>query len=72
MTLSQKQQGNLIMVIVITIFGLNIPVNKYIYAQGLLSPIVMTSLRMSFAAVAFWLVSLFLPKEKVEKNNFYL
>lgn len=72
MTLSQKQQGNLIMVIVITIFGLNIPVNKYIYAQGLLSPIVMTSLRMSFAAVAFWLVSLFLPKEKVEKKDMVL
>lgn len=57
------------MVLVITIFGLNIPVNKYMYAEGLLSPVAMTALRMSFAAAAFWLVSLFLPKEKVEKKD---
>lgn len=69
MVLSQKQQGNLIMVFVILIFGLNIPVNKYLYAEGLLSPMAMTALRMSFAAVAFWLVSFLMPKEKVEKKD---
>ncbi|MDU1890492.1 MAG: DMT family transporter [Dysgonomonas sp.] len=69
MTLSAKQQGNLIMLVVIIIFGLNIPVNKYLYAEGMLSPMAMTALRMSFAAVAFWLVSLFLPYEKVEKRD---
>ncbi|MBK5720305.1 DMT family transporter [Dysgonomonas sp. Marseille-P4677] len=69
MTLTKKQQGNLIMVFVITIFGLNIPVNKYLYAEELLSPVAMTALRMSFAAIAFWLVSFFLPKEKIEKKD---
>lgn len=51
------------------VFGLNIPLNKYFYAEGLISPFGMTALRMTFAAVAFWLISLFLPKEKVEKKD---
>lgn len=72
MELSKKQQGNLIMVVVILIFGLNIPVNKYLFSEGLLSPMAMTALRMSFAAIAFWIVSLFLPKEKVEKKDLLL
>ncbi|MDR2955936.1 MAG: DMT family transporter [Prevotella sp.] len=69
MTLSQKQQGNLIMLVVMTIFGLNIPVNKYFYESGLLTPQAMTMLRMGFAAIAFWLVSFLMPKEKVEKKD---
>lgn len=39
------------------------------YAEGLLSPIAMTSLRMSFAAIAFWLVSCFMPKEKIARKD---
>lgn len=57
------------MLVVMTIFGLNIPINKYFYASGLLTPMAMTLLRMGFAAVAFWLISIFLPKEKVEKKD---
>lgn len=51
------------------IFGLNIPVNKFIYAAHALSPMGVTLLRMSFATIMFWLVSLFLPKEKVTKKD---
>lgn len=69
MTLSQKQQGHLIMFLVMTVFGLNIPINKYLYAEGLLSPAAVTLLRMSFAAIAFWCVSLFTKKEKVERKD---
>jgi len=72
MSLSQKQQGHLIMLLVMGIFGLNIPINKYLYAEGLLSPIAMTLLRMGFAAIAFWIVSLFTKKEKVEKKDFLI
>lgn len=57
------------MLVVMTIFGLNIPINKYFYASGLLTPMAMTLLRMGFAAMAFWLISIFLPKEKVEKKD---
>ncbi len=69
MTISQKQQGHLIMLVVMTIFGLNIPINKYLYTSGLLTPMAMTLLRMGFASIAFWLISLMMPKEKVEKKD---
>lgn len=64
MTLSQKQQGHIIMFVVMTVFGLNIPVNKYLYSTGLLTPIAMTMLRMGFAAIAFWIVSFSRKKKK--------
>ncbi len=58
------------MLLVMTIFGLNIPpINKYLYANELLSPMAMTLLRMGFAAIAFWIVSLFTKKEKVDKRD---
>ncbi len=66
MTISQKQQGHLIMLVVMTIFGLNIPINKYLYTSGLLTPMAMTLLRMGFASIA---ISLMMPKEKVEKKD---
>lgn len=69
MTLSQKQQGHLIMLVVMTVFGLNIPINKYLYSTGLLTPMAMTMLRMGFAAIAFWVVSLFTKKEKVDRRD---
>lgn len=69
MALSKKTQGHLIMLAVMTAFGLNIPINKYIYSFGYMTPFAMTTARMSFAAIAFWIVSFFMPKEKVEKKD---
>lgn len=60
------------MFVAICIFGLNIPVNKFIYEHHMLSPMAVTLLRMSFASVVFWLVSLFLPKEKVAKKDLFI
>lgn len=60
------------MLFVIIIFGLNIPANKYMYAEELLTPTAMTALRMLFATVAFWIVSLFMQKEKVAKKDMLL
>lgn len=67
--LSPKQKGHLIMFVAMSIFGLNIPVNKFIYEAQALDPMAVTLLRMSFAALMFWLISLFLPKEKVTKKD---
>lgn len=69
MNLSQKQQGHLIMLVVMTIFGLNIPVIKDLYNTEMISPFALVTLRMSFGALAFWIISLFLPKEKVERKD---
>lgn len=69
MKLSQKQQGHLIMLVVMIIFGLNIPVIKDLYNTEMISPFALVTLRMSFGALAFWIISFFLPKEKVERKD---
>lgn len=69
MALSPKMQGHLIMFVVMVMFGLNITINKYFYSTGLISPMGVTALRMTFGAIAFWIVSLFVPKEKVAKKD---
>lgn len=69
MKLSQKQLGHFIMFFVALIFGLNMPIAKYVLAEGYISSFGLTVLRMTFATIAFWITSLFLPKEKVEKKD---
>ena len=69
MKLTQKQEGHVIMFFVALIFGLNMPVSKYILSEGYISSFGLTVLRMTFATCAFWVTSLFLPKEKVEKRD---
>ncbi|NDW08338.1 DMT family transporter [Dysgonomonas sp. 520] len=69
MKFSQKQQGNLIMFFVALVFGLNMPISKYVLSEGYISSFGLTVLRMTFATIAFWLTSLFMPKEKVEKKD---
>ena len=71
MKLTPKVQGHLIIFVAMTIFGLNIPANKYLYAHNAIDPMGLTLLRMSFASLAFWLFSLFLPKQKVSKKDLY-
>lgn len=69
MKLSRKQQGHLIMLVAMTIFGFNIPVTKQIYLDHLMSPFALTTMRVGFAACMFWMVSLFFPQEKVAKKD---
>lgn len=72
MRFSQKQQGHLIMLAVMGIFGLNIPINKELYNTELISPIALVTIRMTFAAIVFWLVSFFTPKEKIAKRDMWI
>ena len=67
--MSTRLQGNLIMLLAMVIFGLNIPATKYLYTSGLATPVQVTALRMMFAAIAFWITSLFLTREKVAKKD---
>lgn len=52
------------------IFGVNIIVCKDLTSGRLISPIAIFTLRSLGAGAMFWLLSLFLPKEKVERNDF--
>ena len=53
-----------------SIFGLNIVVCKDLTTSGVISPIALFSLRSIGAGALFWLISLFLPKERVERADF--
>ena len=51
------------------IFGFNIIVCKDLTSGGLIPPLGIFTLRSLIAGGLFWLVSLFLPKEKIDKNS---
>lgn len=51
------------------IFGLNIVVCKDLTSSGAISPLALFTLRSLGAGMLFWLISLFLPKERVEHRD---
>lgn len=53
------------------IFGVNIIVCKDLTGGHLISPIALFSLRSLGAGLLFWLLSLFGPREKVEKKDYH-
>ena len=52
------------------IFGFNIIVCKDLTSEGLIPPLGIFTLRSLVAGSLFWIVSLFQPKEKVDKKDF--
>lgn len=52
-----------------TIFGLNIVICKDITRNDLLSPLALFCLRSVGAGLLFWILSLFMPNEQVEKRD---
>lgn len=52
------------------IFGVNIIVCKDLTSGHLISPIGIFTLRSLGAGLMFWILSLFLPAEKVEKKDY--
>ncbi|WMI68120.1 DMT family transporter [Mangrovimonas sp. YM274] len=67
--MKDKQQGVLAVLTANTIFGLNIPVTKALM-ETWMTPMGYTVTRMFFGVLIFWLISLFLKKEQVEKRDF--
>lgn len=53
------------------IFGLNIVFCKDIAACALVSPIALFTLRAIGASILFWLISLLMPAEKVERGDYW-
>lgn len=52
-----------------TIFGLNIVVCKDLTSSGAISPIALFTIRSLGAGALFWIISLFLPKQSVERRD---
>ena len=62
--------GHLACFVAYTIFGINIIVCKDLTTSQLLSPVALFCLRSLGAGVLFWLISTFLPKEKVDRKDY--
>ncbi len=71
--MTDKQQmltGHLACFVAYAIFGINIIVCKDLTKGQLISPIALFCLRSIGAGTLFWLISLFMPREKVERRDF--
>ena len=68
---TSKTAGHLAVAGAYTIFGLNIVFCKDIANSDVLSPYVLFTLRTAGATALFWLISLFMPSEKVERGDFW-
>ena len=66
----QTLVGHLACFMAYAIFGFNIIVCKDLTAGQLISPLAIFCLRSLGAGALFWLISLFAPKEKVEKKDY--
>lgn len=51
------------------LFGLNTSFGKEVLSNGAVSPLALNTFRVTGAALLFWAVSLFLPREKVDKRD---
>ena len=62
--------GHLACLIAYSIFGFNIIVCKDLTSGEFLSPLSIFTLRAIGAGALFWIISFFMPKEKVEKKDY--
>ena len=68
---NDQLKGHLSIAAAYTIFGLNLVFCKDIANSGAVSPYVLFTLRAIGASALFWLLSLFTPKERVERNDYW-
>ena len=66
----QSVTGHIACFLAYAIFGFNIIVCKDLTAGHLISPLAIFCLRSVGAGALFWIISLFTPKEKVEKKDY--
>ena len=66
----QSLIGHLACFLAYAIFGFNIIVCKDLTAGSLISPLAIFTLRSVGAGALFWLISLFTPKEKVDRKDY--
>lgn len=68
---NDQLKGHLSIAAAYTIFGLNLVFCKDIANSGAVSPYVLFTLRAIGTSVLFWLLSLFTPKERVERKDYW-
>ena len=70
MNKQESLKGHLSIAAAYTIFGLNLVFCKDIANSGTISPYVLFTLRAIGASALFWLLSLFAPKEHVDRKDY--
>lgn len=65
----EKIKGHLAILTAFIIFGLNIPITKSVMNEGMVSSYGITYMRMFVAAIVFWVVSFFYPREHVNRKD---
>ena len=68
--MNEKTTGHLACFIAYAIFGINIIVCKDLTSSRLISPIALFCIRSLGAGALFWIISCFLPEEKVKKKDY--
>ena len=71
MKTSDKLKGPLSIAAAYTLFGLNLVFCKDIANSQTVSPYVLFTLRAIGASVLFWLLSMLMPREKVERGDYW-
>ena len=66
----KKSLGHISAFVAYTIFGFNIIICRDLSTLALISPMGLLCFRVAGAAALFWIASLFMPQEKVEKRDF--
>lgn len=54
-----------------SMWGLMAPVSKYVMSGGTVNPLAVTDVRIFGGAILFWVFSLFLKREKVERKDYF-
>ncbi len=68
LAMDHKIKGHAAVILANVIFGLGVPVTKYLLDTWV-SPMTYMATRCIGAAVIFWMISWFLPKERVERKD---
>ena len=53
------------------LYGLNYTLAKIVMNENYVKPFALTVLRVGGAAILFWIISLWLPKEKIERKDYF-
>jgi len=66
----RKISGHVACFVAYAIFGVNIITCKDLTNSHIFSPVALFTLRSAGAGLIFWLLSLFLPREKVQPRDY--
>ena len=70
--LKGKAGGHIALALAYLIYGINLVTTKDISQSQIFSPAALFYIRVAGAALLFWIISFFLPKEKVTKKDMLL